>query len=221
LNGVFARNEATDPNRAADISMSFDGASLDAKHVTFVPRFTGFQLAVSVGTDVPDEFGQQDTVARLINTIFHAYGIGVQGKAPTSTVEMTGVLWSNVNTPWQVGNFSLRFEYTGAAAFANEAGSDYHLTAASAAIDRGVVTEVTTDFDGNPRNQGLPDLGAYEYVQLGFSKIHLTFVVHQPLQLATATPTVVLPPAAATPTVVSPPLQAAPPSAKARAAPDP
>jgi hypothetical protein len=201
--------------------MSFDGARLDAKHVTFVPRFTGFQLAVSVGTDLPDEFGQQDTVARLINTIFHAYSIGVQGKAPTSTAELTGVLWSNVNTPWQIGNFSLGLDYLGPAAFANESGGDYHLTAASAAIDRGVVTEVGIDFDGNPRNQGPPDLGAFEHTRQSFNKIQLPFVVNQPLQLATATATVVLPPPTATPTTVFSPLSDAAPGAPWRPAPAP
>jgi hypothetical protein len=74
------------------------------------------------------------------------------------------VLWSSVNTPWQVGNFSLELEYTGPAAFVDEASGDYHLTAASAAIDRGVITAVTVDFDGNLRPQGsAADLGAYEF----------------------------------------------------------
>ncbi len=177
LNAQFARNEVTNPDGAADLSMSFHGSSLDAKHVTFAPRFTGFQLAVSVGTDIPDEHGQQDTVANLSNVIFHGYKFGVQGQAPTSTVSMTGVLWSNVTTPWQVGNFSLEAEYTGPAAFADEGSGDYHLTSASHAIDRGVPTNVTTDFDGVARPQGLkPDLGAYEFVQFGFSKIYLPYV---------------------------------------------
>jgi len=178
LNAEFSRNEVTNPDGAADIGMSYEGSTLDAKHVTFVPRFTGFQLAVSVGTDLPDEDGQQETVANLTNIIFHGYDVGVRGQAPTSTVAMTGVLWSNVTTPWQVGNFNVQFQYTGDAASVDEDGGDYHLTATSAAIDRGVATDVTTDLDGEPRPQGLaPDLGAYEYVQFGFSKIYLPYIV--------------------------------------------
>jgi predicted outer membrane repeat protein len=180
LNGVFARNEATNPNGAADIGMSFHDSGLDAKHLTLVPRFTGFQLAVSIGTDLPDGDGQQDTVAHLTNVIFHGYDVGVQGQAPTSTVEMTGVLWSNVNMPWQFGNFGLRLEYTGPAAFVDEAGGDLHLTAASAAIDRGVPTEVLTDFDDYPRF-AQADLGAYEFrgIVSADTRIFLPFVVRE------------------------------------------
>ncbi len=43
-------------------------------------------------------------------------------------------------------------------------GSDYHLKAASLAIDHGVNAGVPNDRDGNPRPQGNAlDLGAYEY----------------------------------------------------------
>lgn len=43
---------------------------------------------------------------------------------------------------------------------------DFHLMAASPAIDKGIVTLATIDFDGNPRPQGAAfDIGAYEFTK--------------------------------------------------------
>jgi hypothetical protein len=54
---------------------------------------------------------------------------------------------------------------SGAPLFAGAASGDFHLTAGSAAIDRGKVTAAATDIDGNPRPQGSAfDIGAYELV---------------------------------------------------------
>jgi hypothetical protein len=167
-NMILQRNRAIDNLGASDISMSFSGSTVVAKHVTNIgsPRIIGGipTLGYKVGTRVPDEDGQQGQAATLVNMIFHGYDIGVQGQSPTSTITISGVLWSSVTTPVQLGIFNTQLEYTGAAAFVNELGGDYHLSADSDAIDRGVVTEVTTDFDGLARNQGsAPDLGAYEF----------------------------------------------------------
>ena len=60
---------------------------------------------------------------------------------------------------------------TGNPLFVDPSNLDFHLQANSSAIDAGVdLTEITTDFDGNPRpmdgnNDGVakPDLGAFEY----------------------------------------------------------
>jgi hypothetical protein len=52
-------------------------------------------------------------------------------------------------------------------AFLNPTSDDYHLTAASSAIDHGVDSGVTTDLDGNPRPRGSGfDIGTYEYQPL-------------------------------------------------------
>ncbi|HMF41591.1 MAG TPA: choice-of-anchor Q domain-containing protein [Polyangia bacterium] len=54
---------------------------------------------------------------------------------------------------------------SGAPAFADAVGGDFHLTAASPAVDHGKTTAATTDADGNPRPQGTAfDIGAYELV---------------------------------------------------------
>jgi hypothetical protein len=56
---------------------------------------------------------------------------------------------------------------------------DYHLTAASAAIDRGVDAGVTTDIDGQPRpnpETGIPDLGVDEF---WWNRVYLPLVLRQ------------------------------------------
>ena len=57
------------------------------------------------------------------------------------------------------GGIVITNEYTGTPAFSADG---YHLTANSAAIDRGVSTGVMTDIDGQSRD-AVPDLGADEY----------------------------------------------------------
>ena len=48
---------------------------------------------------------------------------------------------------------------------------DYHLVRNSATVDAGVVTNVTTDRDGNTRPQGKGfDMGAYEFISAGEMK---------------------------------------------------
>ena len=52
-------------------------------------------------------------------------------------------------------------QFTGFPAFVDPEIGDYHLTVASAAINRGVNAGVSSDLDGKPRGPE-PDLGAYE-----------------------------------------------------------
>ncbi len=59
-----------------------------------------------------------------------------------------------------MGTITVTNEYTGTPAFAADG---YHLTSASAAIDKGVDAGVTTDIDGDLRDS-TPDLGADEFV---------------------------------------------------------
>ncbi len=77
-----------------------------------------------------------------------------------STTTLNGVLWfgNGANTDG-AGLLSVTNEYTRDPAFAADG---YHLTAGSAAIDRGESTGVTIDIDGEPRTMP-PDLGTDEY----------------------------------------------------------
>ena len=87
----------------------------------------------------------------------HVVGITVTG---TSDVAVHGVLWYS-NTQANVapaGAITVTDAVTGSPGFA---GDGYHLTGESAAVDRGVTTDLLMDIDQQPRF-GLPDLGADE-----------------------------------------------------------
>ena len=79
-------------------------------------------------------------------------------------VSFTNCLWkvknapSNVVTAGMITNMDPLFDSVN-----NSRGFyDFHLKVGSPAIDKGVVTSLLVDLDGNPRAVGLPDLGAYE-----------------------------------------------------------
>ncbi len=111
----------------------------------------------------------------LTNTIISDQAIGVQ-IAGTSRVTTTGILWHNTPVTIAVSSSATSTvynQYYGDPAFAADG---YHLTADSAALNRGVPTDITTDIDGEPRWSDLaPDLGADEFVS-GY-RIYLPLVV--------------------------------------------
>jgi hypothetical protein len=90
----------------------------------------------------------------------HTVGISVTGG---NTVTVNGILWHN--TPITVSKattavVSVQNQYAGDPAFAADG---YHLTASSAAADKGVNAGITVDIDGEPRPVGAGyDLGADE-----------------------------------------------------------
>ncbi|HEY54073.1 MAG TPA: hypothetical protein G4N94_11510 [Caldilineae bacterium] len=95
----------------------------------------------------------------MTNTIFfdHDQGISV---ATSSTATLNSTLWHANNTNWS-GNVIHNNDHTGDPKFALDG---YHLTAGSAAIDKGVNAGVTTDIDGDARPYGSGyDIGADEY----------------------------------------------------------
>ncbi len=100
----------------------------------------------------------------LINSIIVSHVVGVN-VALSSTVTLNGVLWfgNGANTRG-AGSLSITNEIIGDPAFAADG---YHLTAGSAAIDKGIDAGVTTDIDGQARPNGsAPDLGADEFYAL-------------------------------------------------------
>jgi hypothetical protein len=99
----------------------------------------------------------------LINLIVAHHTLGITASM-TNTAHITGVLWFN-NTRGNVGGagqISVTRAFTGLPAFVNLNAGDFHLTGASAAIDRGVAAGVPIDLDDIPRDPAA-DLGAYEY----------------------------------------------------------
>lgn len=104
----------------------------------------------------------------MTNTIFSGHSIAITGSIDAGMTPLpiivNGVLWHNTPStilqppgiPVTVTN-----QFTGDPAFAADG---YHLTAASAAIDRGAPTSMLTDIDSEPRRTGkAPDLGADEF----------------------------------------------------------
>ena len=96
----------------------------------------------------------------LTNTIVVSHRAGITVTA-NSTISLDGVLWySNTINYGGEGTITVNNEYTGNPAFAADG---YHLTSASAAIDKGVDAGVDDDIDGDCRDAA-PDLGADESV---------------------------------------------------------
>jgi hypothetical protein len=102
----------------------------------------------------------------LTNTILSGHSVGID-MSGGFTLTLNGALWYDTPTPLAypfsatviVGN-----QYSGDPVFANPQAGDYHLSTGSAAIDKAVVTSVTTDIDRDRRPYGpWPDLGADEW----------------------------------------------------------
>ncbi|RMF38188.1 MAG: hypothetical protein D6759_01355 [Chloroflexi bacterium] len=110
-------------------------------------------------------YADEYTTLTFTNTIIaghHSVGISVT-TGSTATLEAT--LWYNNGSDTGGGGNIMTgtVNVYGDPAFVNPSAWDYHLTASSAAIDRGVDAGVTTDLDNNIRPIGQPDLGAYEW----------------------------------------------------------
>jgi fibronectin-binding autotransporter adhesin len=103
----------------------------------------------------------EPSVVVMTNTILVNHSVGITVTAE-NTATLNATLWHANATPWS-GNVIRTNDHSGAPAFAADG---YHLTGASAAIDKGVDAGVTTDVDGDSRPQGDNcDLGADEYAR--------------------------------------------------------
>jgi hypothetical protein len=118
----------------------------------------------------------------MTNTILvsHTVGISVTG---SSAVTVDSVLWHS--TPVTVSQsptatVTVRNQHTGDPAFAADG---YHLTAGSAAIDKGLDAGMGTDIDGDARPDGcFPDLGADEFIKgVACRRIFLPLVLRRSL----------------------------------------
>ena len=115
------------------------------------------------------------TVA-LTNTILVSHTVGIT-VAAGSTATLESTLWYGKGAhTGGAGVINTNHNYTGDPAFAPDG---YHITADSAAIDKGVDAGVTTDIDGQRRpnsGTGIPDLGADEYYGGGWT-VYLPLVL--------------------------------------------
>lgn len=100
----------------------------------------------------------------LSNTILSGHGTAIlvqQG----GLARVDGVLWSgNDANTGGAGTVEIAHAVSGDPRYVDTAAADYHLLPGSAAIDRGVASQVGEDIDGDPRPMGeASDLGADEY----------------------------------------------------------
>jgi hypothetical protein len=113
---------------------------------------------VGIYVDVPG-------IVNLTNTILVNQSNGIVAVGVGSNAWVNGVLWHDNDANYSEGigsQIMVTNVYTGNPAFLPDG---YHLSALSAAIDRGVPSDVATDIDGEARPSGAaPDLGADEYV---------------------------------------------------------
>ncbi|MDY7075374.1 MAG: right-handed parallel beta-helix repeat-containing protein [Chloroflexota bacterium] len=129
------------------------------------PRMWHTTIARNTHTDgtgvyATDWSGTYSNVA-MTNTILVSQSVGIEVNTG-SAATLDGVLWFGNTSGNTSGPVTVQNATTGDPAFAADG---YHLTSASQAIDRGVVSGVGVDVDGDARPQnGVYDLGADEYV---------------------------------------------------------
>jgi hypothetical protein len=159
-NNVIADNHAESHWQAFGTGLHNDGANLTMSHNT-IARNTSSNDQGSGFYIVDDLVWGQPTI-NMTNTILVDQPLGIFANG-VSTLTVNGVLW--YNTPVTITTsptavLSVNNEYWGDPLFADDG---YHLTAGSAAIDKGVDAGVTVDIDGEPRPSDTGfDLGADE-----------------------------------------------------------
>jgi hypothetical protein len=148
-------------NNQAEIAgsgLSILGASVNLQHTTISHGLDNSTVYIA---HQDDEIRHYSNVG-ITNSILANADVGIEILGG-NTVIIEGILWHNIpitisNTP--TANVTIHNNSWGDPAFALDG---YHLSADSAAIDRGVPTSVSSDIDGDPRPLGLaPDLGADE-----------------------------------------------------------
>jgi PKD repeat protein len=139
------------------------GSSPRLLHTT-ITRNTGGDGS---GVLVTDEGGVFSTVA-LTNTILVSQTVGITVSAGSSAY-LEATLWGT--GPWENGDDWAgegtidigAINLWGLPAFEDASSGDYHITAASSALDAGINAGIATDMDGDPRPMGDGyDIGADE-----------------------------------------------------------
>ena len=172
INNVIANNYISSGDFAGGSGIYSAGASARLLHNSIINN----QGAAGSGIGVGDFFGGGGSSIALTNTLVASQSVGIDvGGSIPNTVTVNGVLWHS--TPVTVSQITtatvtVQNQHTGDPAFAPDG---YHLTAASAAIDKGVDAGITVDIDGEPRpySQGY-DLGADEF---WLYKVYLPLVI--------------------------------------------
>jgi hypothetical protein len=163
INNMIADNQVDTSGGGLYIS----GSSPKFLHNTIVRNSGGN----GSGIHIEDRFGVF-SISSFTNTILtsHTNAITV---ATNNTVTLESTLWSGNITNWDGSGTIITGtnNYTGSPAFVNPDAGNYHLTFASAAINKGIDSGVTFDIDGQTRDSR-PDLGADE-IQLVYLPVLL------------------------------------------------
>jgi uncharacterized repeat protein (TIGR01451 family) len=149
-NNLVAGNHATTAGSGLYVAGGQLGTSGQLLHNTIAAN------AASGGDSGQGVYVGPFTTLAFTNTIIAGHAsVGITVTDSTATVTLEGTLWhGNGLNAGGVGTIVSSANMYGDPAFANPASGDYHLTASSLAIDAGVDTDVTTDFEGDPRPQG-------------------------------------------------------------------
>jgi len=167
VNTLVADNQASLEGTGIYVS----GAPLHLWHTTLARNSGGAGSGVAIGNWNPWSTSGTSTVD-LHNTILVSQSIGLY-VADSSTVDIDSILW--YGTPITVSQapgavVSVQNQITGDPDFVDADGGDYHIGAASAARDAGIVTGTPKDMDGQVRPMGFGyDLGADEYSEAALS----------------------------------------------------
>jgi len=176
-NNIFADNQANGWYGGSGSGLAMAGPECSPRllHNTISGNQGGDYSGVSIlgGTF----FGPSACTVALTNTILVDQSVGINiASSDPQTVTVNGVLWHNV--PITISHpvttiVTVQNQYIGDPAFAPDG---YHLTAGSAAIDKGVDAGITMDIDGEPRPYGEGyDLGADEF---WLYKVYLPLVIY-------------------------------------------
>ncbi|MFN8445323.1 MAG: Calx-beta domain-containing protein [Caldilineaceae bacterium] len=156
VNNLFARNRSFyNEGDALYLFGSKPDSRLTLLHNTLA------NPAVEDGTAI---YVRAGTLA-ITNTLIANHATAIEQVGGTVSEDYT--LFDNVTMPYSGTISSGGHSITGTAAFADPAQDDYHLTAASAALNAGTDVGISTDFDGDARPQyALPDIGYDEAAAL-------------------------------------------------------
>lgn len=139
INALFARNAATSNGEALNLRSLGETQILHAT-IASPTQVNGAAIYVANGT------------VNITNTIIVSHTTGIQ-RAGGTVNQNYNLFWGNANnTTGTVGGGT--GSITGNPAFTDPTTDDYHLTAASVAIDRGVNIGIATDFEGQARPLG-------------------------------------------------------------------
>ncbi|MCE7988859.1 MAG: hypothetical protein DYG89_47495 [Caldilinea sp. CFX5] len=193
LNTLLAGNEAELGAAIAVQSNGDTGAALAMNYVTLADNY---RISTEAGATIYTE--GLYTYLLMTNALFSGNPVAFAARNNNNQVTEVQVastlIDNNVGTVISGTATITGTPLRGAAGFVNAAAGDYHLTAASAAVDKGNGLAPLIDLDGATRPKGVTtDIGAYEFTPANLNNQTITFnplpdkLVNDPLFSVNAT----------------------------------